>query len=155
RAGSPGIDSDGVGEDLTRRFRRLCPRGTIYTTDAPPPAWLDALPNGDKRRILSDALAFARDFRPASQRSFYDVTVLAADGSVRIIFVQDARTDHRRRARWRALVRDANVALASAAFGRGKDHAGRATYSEINIGGSAGGQKTPDADPARSKRAFG
>jgi hypothetical protein len=121
RAGSAGIDSDGVGEDLTRRFRRLCPRGAIYTTDAPPPPWLDALPNSDKRRILSDAFAFARDFRPASRRSFYDVTVLAADGSVRIIFVQDARTDRRRRARWRSLVRDANVAVVSAAFGPGKD----------------------------------
>ncbi len=101
-----------VVEGLTRRFEQLCPRGAIYNTDVPPPAWLTALPSRDKRRILTDAVAFARDFRPAHHRSCYDVTALAVGGAVRVIFVQQALTERGRRGRWRALVRDANVAAA-------------------------------------------
>ena len=113
RASAPA-DTHDVVEGVRRRFERFCPRGVVYATDALPPAWLTALPNRDKRRILGDAIAFARDFRPAHHGSPYDVTALAVDGVVRLIFVQDTRTDPRRRGRWRAVMRDANILAVTA-----------------------------------------
>ena len=82
-----------------------------FTTADPMPLRLSALSNCEKRQILADAVGLAHNFRPTHPRSNYDVTSLAVAGSVRVIFVQDAHRDGRRRRR--SIASDATIAAAT------------------------------------------
>jgi hypothetical protein len=80
----------------------------VYAADSPAPAFFDAITSKDRRGIMSDAVAFARDFRPAG-RARFDVTALCRDGAVEWVFVIDRKADRALRHRWRALVKEANL----------------------------------------------
>lgn len=110
-----------------KRFAELLPDGVVYSPDEPVPPELAALPGRELRAIFFDALMFARDLRIARRQSRFDVTALCAGGELRLIFVADATTARRARARWRDVVTRLNT---RAAIGGVRERRGEAAIAD-------------------------
>jgi hypothetical protein len=95
-----------------RRFEELLPDGVVYSPDEPVPPELAALPGRELRAIFFDAMTFARDLRIARRQSRFDVTALCAGGELRLIFVAEATSSRKARARWRDHVTRLNTRAA-------------------------------------------
>jgi hypothetical protein len=100
-------------KSLRSTFQAMFPRGVVYSPDEPAPPLFLRLNANARRMIMVDATRFARDFRRnIDRRSRFDVTAFCIAEELRLIFVVDRRVDPERRARWRALIRQANLQAA-------------------------------------------
>jgi hypothetical protein len=115
----PGLTSAAgrIGEllrvgDVRRTFEALFPDGFVYTAGEPVPPRLDRLVAADKRRVLAEAAAFARDFAPNARTSDLDVSCLCVEGKLRLIFVAGGAQSRSSLAGWQPLIRQLNVRAA-------------------------------------------
>jgi hypothetical protein len=99
-------------DDVRAAFRRRFPQGVAYATDEDVPPSLAELSSQERRILLLDAAVFARDFRPSTRRSRFDVTAFCERGELRAIFYVDRKLDRRSRAQWRATVKGHNLRAA-------------------------------------------
>ena len=99
-------------EEVRRAFLEAFPSGVVYDPENPAPELLEALSTADKRLVMLDAVAFARDFRESGRRSRFDVTAFCVAGELRQIFLVERTGQRRARTRWRAEVRRFNLASA-------------------------------------------
>jgi hypothetical protein len=98
--------------DAREAFLQMLPQGVVYDPDESTPPFFHSLSPEEKRVILFDAVAFARNSAPSSMKSRFDVTVFSDAGGLRLIFVVGAEVDHRVRAAWRTLINRLNVQAA-------------------------------------------
>ncbi|HLE47189.1 MAG TPA: hypothetical protein VI818_02745 [Candidatus Thermoplasmatota archaeon] len=97
---------------LASMFRTLIPGGIVYDLNHPSPAVLASLPPRERRRLIHEAIAFARDFRRPRRRGAFEVTALSLGGGLRQIFLVDARASKVARYRWRKLAKQFNLRAA-------------------------------------------
>jgi hypothetical protein len=98
--------------ELRRSFLDAFPGGLVYDPADPVPELFGKLSTTDRRLVILDAVAFARDFRESGRRSRFDVTACCVDGELRQIFLVERAGMRRARARWRAEVRRFNLETA-------------------------------------------
>lgn len=96
-------------DDVVRLFEQLVPDGIVYDFERPAPPTLEAMPAPERRRLLADAIAFARDLGEPKGRSAREITALVGPDGLRLLFVMGPHTPAATRRRWRALVRRLNV----------------------------------------------
>jgi hypothetical protein len=98
--------------EVRAAFGRRFPRGVAYATDEDVPPALAELSSQERRILLLDAAVFARDFRPSTRRSRFDVTAFCERGELRAIFYVDRKINRRARAKWRATAKELNLRAA-------------------------------------------
>lgn len=79
--------------DVKRSFAEVFPSGVVYTPDEPVPAQLASLGAREQKGIFSDAVSFARAYRPSPRQSEFDVSAFCEDGQLRLIFVVSADSE--------------------------------------------------------------
>jgi hypothetical protein len=100
--------------DVKRSFAEAFPDDLVYSPDEAVPAQLASLPAQEQKGIFSDAVAFARAFRPTSNRSRFAVSAFCEEGELRLIFVIDA--DSGSAHSWAELVGQLNIDAAVGAL---------------------------------------
>jgi hypothetical protein len=106
-------------ESLIADFRKRFPAGIAYDTRKPAPTAFTQMPARWRTDVYRAALFFVRGLRRGRGPDGWDVTSVAQDGSLRIIFAVDHRANGAARRAWRHVVREwtlraaAGVALSS------------------------------------------
>ena len=98
--------------DLERDFARFHSRGWILAPDRPVPQALAGLSSEERGTIFAEALDFAADFNGRPGRSRFEASARVEDGVIRALYVLGPTVPERRRARWREIVREANLRAA-------------------------------------------
>jgi hypothetical protein len=79
--------------DVKHSFAKVVPNGVVYSPHEPVPARLASLGAREQRGIFSDAVSFARAYRPSPWQSEFDVSAFCEDGQLRLIFVVSADSE--------------------------------------------------------------
>jgi hypothetical protein len=108
-----GAPSEGSPScDLDRDFARFHSQGWIVSPGRPVPEALAGLSSEERGAIFAEALDFAADFHGRPGRSRFEASARVEDGVIRALYVLGPDVPERRRARWRAIVREANLQAA-------------------------------------------
>ena len=106
-------------EEVQDEFSEMFPRGVTYSPDRPVPEMLDGMSSRERRRILFEAVHFARHLDGSPHSRGFDVTSFCSNGELDLIFIVSREHDPRRRLEWRRRVRALNLEAALAGTGRG------------------------------------
>jgi hypothetical protein len=98
--------------ELRTAFESMFTSGIVFAPDEPVPQSLRRLSSDEKRAVLLDAIAFARELRVARPRSSFQVTAFCPAGELQLIFLVSRRAPRRLCRRWSALIRRANLEAA-------------------------------------------
>lgn len=95
--------------DIKRMFSEMFPNGVIYDPNEPIPPLFNSLSSKEKRIILYEAMAFARDLRISRARSLFEVTALCIVGELRLIFLVSSKENRKLKSRWQDLILRLNL----------------------------------------------
>jgi len=107
------VADDPPQPDLVADFGRRFPVGIVYRVDHPTPAGLAAFDSRERASVLRDGLRFARDLEaPPWDGGRFDVSALAEDGVLRLLFLVPATERAAARRAWRRAIRDRTLRAA-------------------------------------------
>ena len=109
RNGSTSVDPS----ELRATFESMIRSGVVYAPEEPIPTHLGEATSDEKRAVIMDAVAFARELQVTRPRSRFRVTAFCPAGELRLIFLVPSRVPRRQSQRWSALIRRANLQAAA------------------------------------------
>lgn len=99
---------------LVHWLRRRAPSAVLFQPDLRRASALASVSRTDTKRILRDALRFAREMRHVGRGSSFEVSSVCVRGELRIVIAVPRFPHSRPRLRWRKLMKAVNVQVALA-----------------------------------------